>query len=359
MPDRSGATTRGAAGEEEATPSPRPEVAPREGNGRLVLPPFAALRAFEAVGRLGGIRRAATELSVDHAVVSRHVRALEAWTGLALVDRGRGASQLTEEGAAYHGRVMVALNDLACATSDLMRRTGQARLVIWCVPGFAFRWLSVRLDDFAALHGDIEIELRPTDLGPDFRRNEADGDIRYIRDGVETPPRRDVQMLEFARPGVFPVASPDFIDSMAKLDQPADLLDQPLLHEENEEEWRAWFIAQDVELPARLSGPRLWHAHLTVEAARRGQGIALANPFLLGDDLATGRLQRVTFRQQPMPAAFFGSYAFFARDTQWNAPSTRKFRQWLSHMAKLDQTRTSLLMPYTIDPPMPQSAQRR
>src|SRR3546814_3123111 len=36
---------------------------------RKFLPSMAALLAFEAVGRLGGIRRAAKELMIDHAVV--------------------------------------------------------------------------------------------------------------------------------------------------------------------------------------------------------------------------------------------------------------------------------------------------
>src|SRR3546814_7897608 len=47
---------------------------------RKFLPSMAALLAFEAVGRLGGIRRAAKELMIDHAVVSRHVRRSEEHT---------------------------------------------------------------------------------------------------------------------------------------------------------------------------------------------------------------------------------------------------------------------------------------
>src|SRR6185369_1644971 len=43
------------------------------------LPPLARLRAFEAVGRLSGIRKAAQELCVDHAVICRHLRSLEEW----------------------------------------------------------------------------------------------------------------------------------------------------------------------------------------------------------------------------------------------------------------------------------------
>jgi len=48
---------------------------------RRGIPPFASLKAFESVGRAGGVRKAALELGIDHAVVSRHLRALEAWLG--------------------------------------------------------------------------------------------------------------------------------------------------------------------------------------------------------------------------------------------------------------------------------------
>ena len=67
-----------------------------------LLPPLAALRAFEAVGRLGGIRRAAKELTIDHAVVSRHIRSLEAWVGVQLLVRSSTGYTLTEPGELYH-----------------------------------------------------------------------------------------------------------------------------------------------------------------------------------------------------------------------------------------------------------------
>ncbi|WP_242402749.1 helix-turn-helix domain-containing protein [Komagataeibacter kakiaceti] len=53
------------------------------------IPPLAALHAFMAYARTGGIRRAAVALGVDHAVVSRHLRDLEATLGTALRDRGK------------------------------------------------------------------------------------------------------------------------------------------------------------------------------------------------------------------------------------------------------------------------------
>ena len=64
----------------------------RSSADRKALPPFATLRAFEAVGTLRGIRRAAQALKLDHAVVSRHIRSLEEWAGVRLVERVEATS---------------------------------------------------------------------------------------------------------------------------------------------------------------------------------------------------------------------------------------------------------------------------
>ena len=62
------------------------------------LPPFAALRAFEAVARLLGFTLAAQELGITQAAVSRQVRALEQELGIRLVDRHPTHNTLTEPG---------------------------------------------------------------------------------------------------------------------------------------------------------------------------------------------------------------------------------------------------------------------
>jgi len=87
-------------------------------------PPLAVLRAFEAVGRLHGIRRAAKELTVDHAVVSRHIRSLDAWVGAQLLTRNAKGYSLTELGSTYHEQISSALGAIASATSMLMSRGG-------------------------------------------------------------------------------------------------------------------------------------------------------------------------------------------------------------------------------------------
>jgi DNA-binding transcriptional LysR family regulator len=292
---------------------------------RRLLPPFASLRAFEAVGVLGGIRRAATALNLDHAAVSRHVKSLEVWAGCPLIDRLHGGT-LTEEGLRFHTRISAALNEIASASFDLTRRGGDTRLRLWCVPGLASEWLAPRLGVFSAHYPEIDLELHPTDGSPDFVRYEADTDIRYITDDhanqIAVSP--DIQSVVIGRPPVIAVASAAFVET-AHIGGAADLLKAPLIHESDFSQWRRWFAAHALEA-AQLTGPKLWHGHLTLNAARLGQGVALTNTLLVGDDLKSGRLIDLTPAE---PAVMLGSYHFRARRDQWQTPSVMSFRRWL------------------------------
>ena len=89
---------------------------------RRALPPFETLRAFDAIARLGGVRKAAQYLCRDHAVVSRHLRAIEVWTGTKLIQRSPAGSVLTEDGLRYHRDIASALDLIARATVDLIKR---------------------------------------------------------------------------------------------------------------------------------------------------------------------------------------------------------------------------------------------
>lgn len=296
-------------------------------------PPLAALRAFEAVGRLGGIRRAARELGIDHAVVSRHIRSLETWVGTSLVIRKGADSILAESGAAYHEEIAAALAGIASATGKLMRVSDALDLKLWCIPGFAFLWLADRLGDFMTAHPEVHVDFRPSDHSPDFRAKQVDGDIRYLRDWEVARLPRMIHRFEFARPPVLPVASPAYLSSMPPITCADDLLGHRLLHEEDDMEWLHWLKAQGVDVADRLPGSRLWHAHLTLNAARRHQGIALANKMLLRDDIERGRLIVVEPIRQAFSPVRFAGYTLIAREDRWNAPALACFRRWLQRTA--------------------------
>lgn len=310
---------------------------PESYDERKSLPPFATLRAFEAVGRYSGIRKAAQALDLDHAVVSRHLRALEDWAGVQLVNRAHGYASLTEDGHRYYARISAALGEIRDATVDLLSQNDASRLSIWCVPGFACEYLASRLHALQQLHPGLELELHPTDRSPDFSRHEADVDIRYIpgdesacAPGVTAGIRR----VQLARPPVMAVTSPGRAALLGSIANPSDLLNAPLLHEESPQQWQTWFSAHGVEVSAVLPGPRLWHAHLTIEAARRGQGVALANPFLLGDDFATGRLVPLLEDLRSERPVALGTYAFSARADRWQSSKLVSFRRWLKQITQ-------------------------
>jgi len=297
------------------------------------LPPFAALRAFEVLGRVGGIRRAGQVLGIDHTVVSRHLRALEVWLGVPLVDRVGGRLVLTEAGRAYHARVSTAVHDLMAATRDAMA-TGRGEGVrLWAVPGFAAQWLSDQLADFERNDPGFAVEMRPTDACANLAQFEADADIRFY--GDDWPPRpggAGLQALELARPPLMIVASPALAATL-RLNAPGDLLTAPLLHEEHHEQWRAWLTHNGISLDGHmLGGPLLWHAHLAIAAARQGRGLALANRYLVGCDLASGAL--VELLVPGTRPVIVGSYWFVARADRWSSPTIARLRTFLRQRAQ-------------------------
>jgi len=292
------------------------------------MPPMAMLRAFDAFGRTGGIRKAAERLGIDHAAVSRHLRALEAFVGTALIDRGGGTSRLTDDGARYHRVISAALADIAAETRGLRRRS-DGRLSLWCVPGFAFHWLAPRLSSFSDAHAEIAVELRPSDTPPSFKTSQVDGDIRYHWD--DGPPPAETRRIELARPATFPVCSPAYLaEAGGMIADAAAIMDLRMLHEESDLEWRLWFAAQGVTpVVDPIAGPRLWHAHLVLDACRAGRGVALTNRFLLGDDLAAGRLVRLTPQHGAFAEARLGAYTLTIRRDRWAERDVTCFRHWL------------------------------
>jgi len=300
--------------------------------GREWLPPFASLRAFDAVFRLGGIRKAADHLGLNHAVISRHIQNLEAWMGGALVVRSGNRLALTEAGQQFHGRISAAIAELGDAARQFSGLSRSTPFSLWCVPGLSTQWLSSEIALFEREHSGRRIELKPTDRAANLAIHEADADIRYYRDvGDDSPERRGLRCIEIARPDVRPIASPELAMALASKVDRDSLLDLPFLHEDNDDEWRAWLRHNGVEVPAGLPGLKCWHAHLLVAAAREGRGVALASRILVHSDIAAGKLVPVDIAQtNPVP---LGAYVLTAREDRWSDATLVALRNRLRERA--------------------------
>lgn len=299
---------------------------------RKSLPPFEALRAFDAVARLGGVRKAAQTLCRHHAVVSRHLRAIETWTGTTLIKRTAAGIVLTEDGVRYHKQIAAALDAIAIATQELMRQGESHRLQIQCIPGFALHWLSGRIGDFVRANPGVDIELRPAaNRGVPFSALECDVDIRFVpRYGTPQELPAELRSEKFATVPIVAVANRQYLSHAPVIRRPADLLSHQLLHEDNFDRWGNWLGAHGVFEDVYLTGPRLWTSLLTMDAARHGRGIALSNHLVAADDLAAGRLVEVGKAEAQFQPYTLGDYAFVARADRWDMSLVRRFREWLT-----------------------------
>jgi LysR family glycine cleavage system transcriptional activator len=93
----------------------------------VTLPPLAALRAFEATARLGGLARAAIELNITTSAISHQLRRLEESLGTRLLERSTGASgiRVTPAGARLLSAARGALSLLEMpARRSVARRRG-------------------------------------------------------------------------------------------------------------------------------------------------------------------------------------------------------------------------------------------
>ncbi len=297
---------------------------------RKSLPPFEGLRAFDAVARLGGVRKAAKWLDRDHAVLSRHLRKLEEWVGIALIERVPTGLVLTEAGKDYHASIAKSLDAISYATLDLMNQGIHHQLMIWSTPGFAQQWLSRRLASLEKANKGVEIELKPSVTEPDFLSHEANADIRFwssYEDLDELPAH--LRHQTFAESPIIPVASPDYLERHPEITSPSDLLAHQLLHENTTRTWELWLTSLGVDCGSGLKGPRLWQGNLTTDAARDGRGIALTNPMVASKHLSRGDLVWIG-KDNPAFPPRPGYYVLIARRDRWDEASLRRFRTWLA-----------------------------
>lgn len=288
---------------------------------RRRLPPLLTVRAFEAFSRTGSVRAAAEELAVSHTVVSRHIQNLEESVGTVLVKKdGRGLKP-TREGERFASKARKAFDLLEEATAELAHGRGDA-IHICCMVGLASHRLLARLPILEANLADTDVILQPTSTRPDFDRDDADAEIVFL----EQPEPRDGLRCELlVRPRIIAVASPLLLRRHPAIASAADLLQLPLLHERSTLLWEGWLQARGVAYIPRLRGPRLWHGHLTLEAARLGQGVALVSDLICADRLDSGELVEVVHSNIQL-----GGYYFVAPAANWNDPFLTTIRRWLA-----------------------------
>lgn len=284
------------------------------------LPPLAAIRTFEAAGRLQNFSRAAEELGLTQAAVSYQIRQLEDRLGRALFVREKGRVRLSETGQ----RLLPAISNAFATMGDAFAALGSDEadvLTINAATSFGGAWLSARIGGFQLQYPELAVRMSMSNELIDFDASNVDVAIR-IGKGVWPGLRSDFLMRQY----LAPIASPAFI-AEHDIREPADLLRVQRLAP-NDSWWTAWFALAGVETPPVPSrrGIELDSQLQEASAVQAGFGVAMMTPLYWQAELASGRMV------QPFDTLYVSESSgmwLVHRDNRVGVRKIERFREWL------------------------------
>nr|WP_319396172.1 LysR substrate-binding domain-containing protein [uncultured Desulfobacter sp.] len=253
-----------------------------------------ALRYFEVAARHLHLTKAAEELYVTYSAVSHQIRSLEDNLGVLLFDRSKKPLRLTREGKRLYKTLSAAFHDIDRVAGDLADTEFKGEFYISCAPSLAVKWLIPALSDFIEKFPSLQIHVSSV-LQLTGHNQPADLAICY-GEPKEIPGWR---IAATAYANLTPVGSPDFVQQN-NIMSPADLLDYPLLHEDDGAFWKRWLTSAGVELQATPSGLFFDQAHMALEATMAGYGIGIIDTILGKNDILAGHLVRLFEHTVPM-----------------------------------------------------------
>ena len=292
------------------------------------LPPLNALRVFEVAARHASFTRAAEELHVTQSAVSKQVATLEDHLGRALFIRGHRSLELTEAGqmcarAARHSF------ELLEQKLSLLDGTASHRMTVLTDVDFARLWLFPRLPEFEGRYPEMQISLATKNFtAPVTEQESFDLAISWGRgDWV------DLLFEPLFTNEVFPVCAPDFFgDEVPSMET---VRGHQLIHDRDHEWWTLFLGKMQVRGLSAEEGRVFTQTGLCLDAAARGDGIAIGDEVTARDYLEKGTLIIPFPLRMPSPDAY---YILVPKARGYSQESLRLFRNWLVEEATRHRT---------------------
>jgi len=292
------------------------------------LPSLRLLTVFDAVQRLGSMKRAAAELNVTRPAMTQAIRALEAEIGVPLMDRSRKPAVPTEAGERLARATRQGLAFIADALEDIRfaAGVGPRQLTVSCTLGFATHWLMPRLSQFYTLEPEVMVNIQaPASELPNFAIG-VDIALRYGREAWT-----DGETIRLFPEDACPVGRPHLI---AKLGDGADFRKVPLIHVRTPPAygWAGWpeyFAARGLGRP---SGPKqIFDNYIqAAQAAVDGRGVMLGWHSITDRLVADGTLVALEGAACDFGTAY---WATCARDSLRKS-AARAFMDWIASVTE-------------------------
>ena len=263
--------------------------------------PVGPLRAFDVAARNLNLTAAAEEMNVTHAAVSRQVKQLEQRLGVQLFERLPRGLKLTVHGALLAEGTREAFDRLATAIEDVSAPAVRRKLTISTFSSLATRWLMPRVQSFATLFPETDLQVSTTARLVDFAREDVDVAVRF--GGGEYP---GMHVRPMFKPKEIVVAAPSLLKRGPPLKTYADLKGHTLLHDDAYRTWTHWLDAVGAKGVNPRRGIICGDRNSMLAAALEGQGVGITSDLFAQNDLKSGRLVRVFDAEV---SATFGIYA--------------------------------------------------
>lgn len=257
------------------------------------MPDLEAWAIFARVAELRSFRAAAQSLGLSNATVSKAVTRLENRLGVRLFHRTTRTLSLTPSGQALVGRAAALLGDAEAAEEAARSEaTGPHGLVRIAAPmSFGVRHVAPALPELLAACPGLAIDLRLSDATIDLVEAGIDIAIRIgtLADSALKVRRlADIEMLL--------CAAPAYIARQGAPATPADLASHACFSYSNAAQPDRWRLIgpKGIESVVQPRGPfTVDNGDAMVPALIAGLGIALLPDFIVGAELATGKLVRI------------------------------------------------------------------
>lgn len=257
---------------------------------------FKLMETFVAVVKMRSYTRAAKELGVTRAMVSRRVQDLEAVLNTRLLTRNTHRLSVTATGADYFESCVAMLDDLQALEKRIQARRATARgeIHILSTRTFGEMMLGPVVAEFGDLYPNIAIHLALMDreMAPDGMDLVSGGFDLAIR------PRPVGESSLIARPLIplprILVASPQYLARAGTPDTPALLSGHNCLDPGGGAHATWKFLGPHTRSNIVVTGsPRTNSSAIIRQSALKGLGIAMLREYLVLDSLRDGTLVRV------------------------------------------------------------------
>lgn len=283
-----------------------------------------AMNVLAKVVASGSFAEAARKLGVTRSAISKAITQLEDDLGVRLLDRTTRRVTPTEAGLAYYERCLAIMAQIAETEAQISRLHDEPKgvLRVNAPMSFGTLFLGPAIADFMQRYADLKVELTLTDRIIDPLEEGVDVTVRIGAMVDSSLIARQISSVS-----VLIVASPDYIARHGAPQQPRDLASRSCLHYGHSTTVPRWTLAQEgVPISVPISACMSSNNGDTLrDAAVAGLGIARLPSFIVGCDVAKGRLVTVLADYAPPDLTIHALYA----PNRFLAAKTRVFIDFL------------------------------